>query len=323
MKARHTFVATGLVALLALAGVTAAIAADPAGDPPPRIAFLANGIVPADALAAGPVAGQLGAPVFTTQPDDLSTPAAEGLDDYNPELVIVLGGPVAITDGVVNQVSSVTGLAIQSATPPPSSGIVRAAGPDRFATAKVVADLLAAYDPAYLGVDLQAIDADLLDGLDSSAFLGADDKAADSDLLDGLDSGAFMEQADFDGLVPIAVFTFYNGSIVSSSHRAPLTGAPTIASNPTTGRYDIDLPGYSFSITSDSYSCTAAAASALTIVVDSTSDFITRSFNSAGTPTDPSFFSCSVYKRNLDGGSSGASGATSLGEGDTAATSLR
>lgn len=171
MKTRHTFVATGLVALLALAGVTAAIAAGPAGDPPPRIAFLANGIVPADALAAGPIAGQLGAPLFTTQPDTLSQPAADGLDDADPELVIVLGGPVAVSDTVVNQAAAVTGLTVVADPDSrPDAGIVRAAGQDRFETAQIVAQLLGAYDPAYLGVDLTAVDADLLDGKDSTAF---------------------------------------------------------------------------------------------------------------------------------------------------------
>jgi hypothetical protein len=39
------------------------------------------------------------------------------------------------------------------------------------------------------------LDADLLDGLDSSAFLAAGSKAADSNLLDGLDSSAFLAAA--------------------------------------------------------------------------------------------------------------------------------
>lgn len=177
--ARRTFVATGTVALLAAAGVTAAIAADPAPPPPPRIAFLANGIVPADALAAGPIAGQLGAPMYTTQPDALSSAAATGLDDYDPELVIVLGGPVAIHDGVIDQVEATTGLT-ESAVATPAGGIVRAAGGDRFDTAAAVADLLTDYNPAYLPINLQAIDADKLDGKDASDFALKSDLGAGS-----------------------------------------------------------------------------------------------------------------------------------------------
>ncbi len=169
--ARRTFVATGLVALLAVAGVTAAIAADPAPPPPPKIAFLANGIVPADALAAGPIAGPLGAPVYTTRQETLSTGTADALTAYNPELVIVMGGPVAISDAVVTQVSTATGLPIVDPSPTPATGVVRAAGGDRFETATIVADLLAEYAPAHLPVDGQAVDADLLDGMDSTEFV--------------------------------------------------------------------------------------------------------------------------------------------------------
>jgi hypothetical protein len=195
MRARRTFVATGLVALLALAGVTAAVAADPAGPPPPRIAFVANGIVPADALAAGPIAGQLGAPVYTTAPDALPGTTRDALAAYAPQLVIVLGGSVAITDGVVNAIAAATGLPTVAPTPPPTTGVVRAAGGDRYETAAIVGDLLSAYDPAYLGVDLQSVDADLLDGMDSSAFLASDGTAADASRLGGLTPDAYLTDA--------------------------------------------------------------------------------------------------------------------------------
>lgn len=47
-------------------------------------------------------------------------------------------------------------------------------------------------DEAQLGEVPNAGDADLLDGLNSTAFLGAGDKAADADLLDGFNSSAFL-----------------------------------------------------------------------------------------------------------------------------------
>lgn len=122
MKTPQTLVAAGLIALLATAGVTAAIAADPADPPPPRIAFQAN---------------------------------------YDPALVVVMRGPVAISDAVVAAVAEATQLDVVDAAPTPDTGVVRAAGGDRFETATVVADLLAAYAPAYLPVGRQAVDADL------------------------------------------------------------------------------------------------------------------------------------------------------------------
>ncbi len=199
MRTRHTFTATIVVALLAIAGVTAAIAADP---PPPRIAFVANGRVPADALAAGPTAGQLGAPIYTTEQDSLPQATSDALDAYNPQLVIVLGGPVAISDNVVNAIAAVTGLPTVDPTPPPSSGVVRAAGADRFATAAAIGDLLGDYNPAALPADAQGRRQPIsLDGKDSTAFqpagdyLGATDTAADSDKLEGRTAAELLAAA--------------------------------------------------------------------------------------------------------------------------------
>ncbi|MGN6380873.1 MAG: hypothetical protein ACTHNU_18115 [Gaiellales bacterium] len=59
--------------------------------------------------------------------------------------------------------------------------------------AKLNADLLDGKDStAFLPVAGQAADSNLLDGLDSTAFLPAAGKAADADKLDGLDSTAFL-----------------------------------------------------------------------------------------------------------------------------------
>src|SRR5688500_14576004 len=57
------------------------------------------------------------------------------------------------------------------------------------------------YQPAgnYLAGDGKAVDADKLDGVDSTGFLAADGKAVDSDKLDGLDSGNFMQGQAYHG----------------------------------------------------------------------------------------------------------------------------
>lgn len=179
-------VATGVVAGHALGG-TGTIS------PPPRIAFLANGINPADAVAAGGIAGQLGAPLFTTGPDALQAAARGGLIAYEPELVIILGGPIAIAESVANEVAAALGLAVTTAVAP-TDGIVRVAGENRFETAAAVAELLALYDPAYLPVDATALgaidaatadDADLLDGLDATAFARSDRSCATGEVATG------------------------------------------------------------------------------------------------------------------------------------------
>ena len=228
MRTRHTFTATIMVALLAVAGVTAAIAADPAQPPPPRIAFVANGRVPADALAAGPIAGQLGAPVYTTEQHALPDATSDALADYNPELVIIMGGTVAISDDVVNAIAAATGLPTVAPAPPPTTGVVRAAGQDRFITATIVADLLGAYDPAYLGVDLQAVDADLLDGMDSGAFQRSviwANVASDGTIVD--QSGGITMAADGSGGYYVDIGHDVSTRPIQASLRYANTGGET------------------------------------------------------------------------------------------------
>jgi hypothetical protein len=53
----------------------------------------------------------------------------------------------------------------------------------------------------YLGKTAKAADAEMLDGLDSTALLGVNGKAADADKLDGMDSTAFVRTAQFSGTV--------------------------------------------------------------------------------------------------------------------------
>ena len=176
---------TGVVAGLAAAGGSGTIA------PPPRVAFLANGQVPADALAAGPVAGRLGAPMFTTAADVLAEPAEAGIVAYAPDLVVVLGGPVAIADAVVAQLAGATGLPLLDAdqVADGTDGIVRVAGQDRYATARAVAGLVSAFDPAFLPVDataLGAVDADRLDGKDATAFARSNQSCGTGDVVAGI-----------------------------------------------------------------------------------------------------------------------------------------
>lgn len=181
LLATMALVATGIAAGLAVGGSGTV-------DPPPRIAFLANGIVPADALAAGGIAGQLGAPLFTTTQDVLQVAARDGLVALDPELVIVLGGPVAISDAVVAEVADATGLTVTTAEAA-RDGIVRVAGGDRYETARAVAELLTSYAPAYLPVGATArgaVDADLLDGLDATAFALADRACTAGQVVTGI-----------------------------------------------------------------------------------------------------------------------------------------
>lgn len=336
--ARRTALTAALAVSLAAASLTAALATSASGSTP-KIAFLANGRVPADALAAGPIAGQLGAPIYTTEQGTLSPEAASALTAYQPELVIVLGGSVAIDDAVVDQVEEATGLTEAAAGTAPASGVVRAAGENRFATATAVAGLLAQYDPAFVsatgGVDADtlagrsadefltttdAIDADTVDGMDSSAFVTTGQQCASGQYVEGMDaSGALacaQDSADggdaetVDGqdatdfvqadsrMLPVVVFNYDdNGWINTEHHRSPVTGSPTVT-NPTTGRYDVTIPGVDFHFAYDVATCNAMSSSSpvfLTLSSGFDGELIVFAHDETGAGVDGISFTCSVY----------------------------
>lgn len=164
-------VVTGAAALgLVASGLVAGWAAGTGTvDPPPRIAFVARSDVAADALAVGPIAGRLGAPLFTTRATELVAEAQAGLGAYGPELVIIAGGVGAISLDVERTIETALNL--------PDDKVVRAAGDNRHATAAAIAALINEYDPAFLPVDataLEALDAGTLDGMGPDAFVSSD-----------------------------------------------------------------------------------------------------------------------------------------------------
>jgi hypothetical protein len=91
----------------------------------------------------------------------------------------------------------------------------------------------------FLGINAKAADSDLLDGLNSSAFLGVNAKAADSDKLDGIDSTGFLgvnaRAADSDQLDGMDSTQFIQGGghSVTEFVRVPPGGSRAF-----------DLPGF-------------------------------------------------------------------------------
>ena len=101
-------------------------------DPPlPTVAFLARADNPVDALAAGGVAGQLGAPVFLTDATGLGTDAAAGLTKTNPDVVVLAGGLVSLTQQVHDDVAELL----------PDAEIIRKFGTTRTSTAVALSEL--------------------------------------------------------------------------------------------------------------------------------------------------------------------------------------
>lgn len=156
---------TGAVMVLAIGWVGVSVAAGTGTvNPPPSFAFVATAGNFPDALAAGPIAGRLGAPLFITPRDVLDDSAAAGLEKFDPDVVVIAGGLAAISQGVQDQIVALL----------PDATIRRAAGAGRTETALLLADVITDYDPAFLPVSATATDSDLFDGLDSTAFVRSD-----------------------------------------------------------------------------------------------------------------------------------------------------
>ena len=218
---RSLFTVLSVIGLLAT-GLVAGWAAGGTGtvDPPPKIAFLANGINPADALAAGAIAGQLGAPLFTTNPATLEDAARDGLAAYQPELLIVLGGPVAVSQAAMDAAAAAAGLTV--VTDPdarPDEGAIRVAGDNRYLTAAAVAALLGDYDVAFLPVDgtaLGALDADTATSADTADTADFADEAGDADTVDGFDAADLLSNPTVNAATNDEAFASNsNGSQVS------------------------------------------------------------------------------------------------------------
>ena len=139
--------------------------------------------------------------MLLTRTDTLEPDTIAELERLDPDRIIILGGPVAISES--------TEAALEQYAGP--GGVDRIAGATRFETAAKIAEQLPA----------KAADADLLDGKDSSAFLGAGDKAADADKLDGLDATAFASAA----IAKPFVVQLAAGTYVEVATSGPLTVA--------------------------------------------------------------------------------------------------
>ncbi|HVL98721.1 MAG TPA: cell wall-binding repeat-containing protein, partial [Egibacteraceae bacterium] len=101
---------------------TAAAIARDAFDGPVPVLYLASGRNFPDALAGGAAAAAQGAPLLLTEPSRLPDATEQAIRALRPAHIVVLGGPTAITDGVLSTVASYAG------------SVTRVFGTNRFAT---------------------------------------------------------------------------------------------------------------------------------------------------------------------------------------------
>ena len=90
-------------------------------------AFIATGTGFADALAGGPLAYALGAPILLVTPSEIPAATEAALGDLGIEQVVILGGTAAVGEDVADELESLTG-----------NAPIRVAGENRFGTAAEV-----------------------------------------------------------------------------------------------------------------------------------------------------------------------------------------
>jgi hypothetical protein len=100
----------------------------------PRIAVVARGDNPIDALSSAPIAGATGGIVVLTVPAELTQPAADALKAFAPDVVILAGGTAALSEQVRAQVAALGSWEVR-----------RVSGADRYLTAGALATVLADY----------------------------------------------------------------------------------------------------------------------------------------------------------------------------------
>lgn len=89
--------------------------------------YVASGRDFADALAGGPAAAAMEAPILLAEPTSLPEPTREAIERFAPERITLLGGPAAVDAGVESQLDDL-------------ADTRRLSGDDRFETAAAIAD---------------------------------------------------------------------------------------------------------------------------------------------------------------------------------------
>jgi putative cell wall-binding protein len=114
-------------------GTAAAVALDRYTGPVETV-VVATGAAFADALAGGPAAALLDAPILLVNPDSIPEATAEALTALRPGRIVVLGGDAAIDDATVAALGAFT-----------DGDVDRLFGPTRFETAAAVSE--ATFEP--------------------------------------------------------------------------------------------------------------------------------------------------------------------------------
>ena len=131
LTTQRSIVKPGMGSVTRFAGAdrfaTAAVISANTFDPGVKKVFIATGENFPDALAGGPAAAFNEAPILLVRQDSIPTETSNELTRLQPEDIVVLGGPVAVSTDVETQLAAFT-----------TGSVTRLAGADRFATAAAI-----------------------------------------------------------------------------------------------------------------------------------------------------------------------------------------
>ncbi|WP_313479386.1 cell wall-binding repeat-containing protein [Microbacterium sp.] len=122
-------------------------------------AFITDGTTFPDALSAAAAAGRAGAPVLLTRPTSLREPTRQELTRLGADRAFIAGGDGAVNGDVQRRIAEIT-----------TGGVIRLAGPDRYATAAAASTLWGSAATVYLASGL-----DFPDALAGAAAAGSKD----------------------------------------------------------------------------------------------------------------------------------------------------
>jgi len=167
--------------------------------------LVANGITFPDALAGGPAAAQLDAPLLLTRSDELPLATWGEIQRLAPQQIVVLGGPASISDAVLNQL-----------IPLAPGGAMRVSGADRYETAAAIS---AAFFPSAVSV-LVASGANFPDALAGGPAAAQLDAPL---LLVRPNEVPAATRAELQRLGPVQIFVLGGTGAVSEAVKAELS----------------------------------------------------------------------------------------------------
>jgi putative cell wall-binding protein len=172
--------------------------------------FVASGMNFPDALSAAPVAGALGSPLVLVKPDSVPASVCAQIERLEPEEIILVGGPGAVSTAVENDLATI-------------APVTRISGSNRYATSREIINTFY----GSIGELFVATGRDFADALSSGAAAGA--AGIPVLLVDGKADSLDTEAHDFiESLAPSQITIVGGPGAVSEGIESDLAALATV-----------------------------------------------------------------------------------------------